>query len=82
MNTAFMTTVPVLRALPRSSITSNAFLGARTSVARPAPSTTTLNMKIILPVFTEAMADYKAEYPEFAKKGWGCTVKAERWNGR
>lgn len=28
------------------------------------------------------MADYKADYPAFAARGWGATVKAERWNGR
>lgn len=36
----------------------------------------------VLPIFTNAMADFKAEYPAFANKGWGATVKAERWNGR
>lgn len=34
------------------------------------------------PAFTKAMADYKEDYAPFAKRGWGATVKAERWNGR
>lgn len=28
------------------------------------------------------MADYKTEFPLFAERGWGASVKAERWNGR
>ena len=36
----------------------------------------------VYPVFTQAMEDYKADFPAFAKRGWGATVKAERWNGR
>mmetsp|Transcript_3327 Transcript_3327/g.7990 ORF Transcript_3327/g.7990 Transcript_3327/m.7990 type:complete len:220 (-) Transcript_3327:107-766(-) len=36
----------------------------------------------VLPVFTEAIANFKTEFPAFANRGWGCTVKAERWNGR
>ncbi|CAN8073715.1 unnamed protein product [Agarophyton chilense] len=35
-----------------------------------------------LPVFLDAMEEYKKEYPAFAARGWGATVKAERWNGR
>lgn len=35
-----------------------------------------------LPVFTKAMDEFKQDYPQFAKFGWGATVKAERWNGR
>lgn len=33
-------------------------------------------------VFEKAMADFKSDFPQFAKKGWGVTAKAERWNGR
>lgn len=33
-------------------------------------------------VFTDAMKTFADEFPDFAKRGWGCTVKAERWNGR
>ncbi|KAI0567009.1 early light-inducible protein HV60 [Gracilaria domingensis] len=36
----------------------------------------------VLPIFTNAMEDYKKEYPSFAARGWGASVKAERWNGR
>lgn len=28
------------------------------------------------------MDEYKEEYAVFAERGWGATVKAERWNGR
>ena len=28
------------------------------------------------------MADWEAEYPDFAKWGWGPSVHAEKWNGR
>jgi len=28
------------------------------------------------------MGEWKAEYPKFAKFGWGPSTKAERWNGR
>nr|7Y5E_82 Chain 82, RedCAP [Porphyridium purpureum]7Y5E_8N Chain 8N, RedCAP [Porphyridium purpureum]7Y7A_87 Chain 87, RedCAP [Porphyridium purpureum]7Y7A_8o Chain 8o, RedCAP [Porphyridium purpureum] len=33
-------------------------------------------------VFEKAMSDFKSDFPQFAKKGWGVTVKSERWNGR
>lgn len=33
-------------------------------------------------IFESAMANFAAEYPEFAKRGFGPTTKAERWNGR
>eukprot|EP00184_Porphyridium_aerugineum_P001615 CAMPEP_0184692196 /NCGR_PEP_ID=MMETSP0313-20130426/776_1 /TAXON_ID=2792 /ORGANISM="Porphyridium aerugineum, Strain SAG 1380-2" /LENGTH=216 /DNA_ID=CAMNT_0027150009 /DNA_START=230 /DNA_END=880 /DNA_ORIENTATION=+ len=32
--------------------------------------------------FKKALTDFKTDFPQFAKKGWGCTAKAERWNGR
>lgn len=62
--------------LSRSSLT-----GARVT-SSPVRSTGRIRMATILPVFTKAMADFKAEYPQFAERGWGATVKAERWNGR
>jgi hypothetical protein len=30
----------------------------------------------------KGMKEWEAEYPLFAKYGWGPTAKAERWNGR
>lgn len=39
-------------------------------------------MGTVLPMFTKAMDDYKKEFAPFADRGWGATVKAERWNGR
>jgi len=33
-------------------------------------------------VFDDAQRDFEADYPEFAKYGWGPTVQAEIWNGR
>lgn len=47
-----------------------------------APSRGLLRMQNVLPVFTQAMEDYKKDFPAFAERGWGATVKAERWNGR
>ena len=35
-----------------------------------------------LPVFEEAVSEWEAEYPDFAKFGWGPSVHAEVWNGR
>lgn len=34
------------------------------------------------PVFEEAVSEWEAEYPDFAKFGWGPSVHAEVWNGR
>lgn len=36
----------------------------------------------MLPQLVKAMEEYKSEFPLFAERGWGATVKAERWNGR
>jgi len=33
-------------------------------------------------VMEKGMKEWEAEYPLFAKYGWGPTAKAERWNGR
>ena len=33
-------------------------------------------------LFTNAVADWKAQYPAAYNAGWGPTTKAERWNGR
>ncbi|KAJ8909005.1 hypothetical protein NDN08_005704 [Rhodosorus marinus] len=33
-------------------------------------------------IFTKAMTEFKDDFPQFAKRGWGATVKAETWNGR
>jgi hypothetical protein len=33
-------------------------------------------------VFESAMASFDQDYPEFSKRGFGPTTKAERWNGR
>jgi len=51
-------------------------LATRTVV--PVASETSLNAQ----VFDNAMADWEAEYPDFAKWGWGPSVQAEKWNGR
>merc|ERR1719247_3327206 len=32
--------------------------------------------------FDKSMAQFKADYPWFAKYGFGLSVKSERWNGR
>lgn len=33
-------------------------------------------------VFEDAQNQFAAEFPEYAKYGWGPSAKAERWNGR
>jgi len=33
-------------------------------------------------IFESAQSSFEAEFPEFAKRGFGPTTKAERWNGR
>lgn len=64
----------------RPTLTTSAF-GARV-VAPSRPATARISMGNVLPAFTKAMEDYKSEFPAFAERGWGATVKAERWNGR
>lgn len=51
-------------------------MGRRATAAPVVASKATVRMQQ-LPVFTNAMAEFKAEYPDFAKRGWGATVKAE-----
>lgn len=60
----------------RATISRSAFMGRRAAAAPVLASKATVRMQQ-LPVFTQAMADFKAEYPDFAKRGWGATVKAE-----
>lgn len=60
----------------RATISRSAFMGRRAAAAPVVASKATVRMQQ-LPVFTQAMADFKAEYPDFAKRGWGATVKAE-----
>eukprot|EP00558_Chaetoceros_sp_UNC1202_P004879 CAMPEP_0197246506 /NCGR_PEP_ID=MMETSP1429-20130617/14227_1 /TAXON_ID=49237 /ORGANISM="Chaetoceros sp., Strain UNC1202" /LENGTH=219 /DNA_ID=CAMNT_0042707179 /DNA_START=13 /DNA_END=672 /DNA_ORIENTATION=+ len=63
-------------------------LGAASATAF-APSTP-LSVRTAVPVvsetslhgFDKAMADWEAEYPQFAEWGWGPSVQAEKWNGR
>lgn len=47
-----------------------------TSVTRAPTTHTALNG------FAESQKDFQAEYPSFAKYGWGPSVHAEVWNGR
>lgn len=68
--------------LVRPSILSRSCIhGARVSAAPVVRHATGVRMQV-LPVFTEAMSDFKKDFPFFAERGWGATVKAERWNGR
>jgi len=60
----------------RASISRSAFMGRRTAAVSVASSKSSVRMQQ-LPVFTRAMDDFKNEYPDFAKRGWGATVKAE-----
>lgn len=67
--------------LQRANVCNNHFFGARAAPVA-VRSTSTTRMGVVLPVFTKAMEEFKNEYPQFASRGWGATVKAERWNGR
>eukprot|EP00177_Eucheuma_denticulatum_P008064 GFKZ01014686.1.p1 GENE.GFKZ01014686.1~~GFKZ01014686.1.p1 ORF type:complete len:218 (+),score=26.91 GFKZ01014686.1:199-852(+) len=75
---AFVAPTPVARP---SLLTRSSLVGARVSHTAVPRSVNVPTMQV-LPVFTKAMEDYKTEYPQFAERGWGATVKAERWNGR
>lgn len=72
-------------------------VSVRSSIARPVLKSSTFGARLqtsfrtmsarivmgkVLPAFTKAMDDYKSDFPLFAERGWGATVKAERWNGR
>lgn len=37
---------------------------------------------VVISDLEKGMADWEAEYPQFAKWGWGPSVQAEKWNGR
>eukprot|EP00178_Gracilaria_changii_P001102 TRINITY_DN1159_c0_g1_i1.p1 TRINITY_DN1159_c0_g1~~TRINITY_DN1159_c0_g1_i1.p1 ORF type:complete len:267 (+),score=32.09 TRINITY_DN1159_c0_g1_i1:2485-3285(+) len=79
---AFVASSSIVRpSLQRASLCNGtSSFGKRLSV-RVAPSRSAVSMSV-LPIFTNAMEVYKKEYPSFAARGWGATVKAERWNGR
>lgn len=72
----FATFMWIFRAFRRATISRSAFMGRRATAAPVVASKATVRMQQ-LPVFTNAMAEFKAEYPDFAKRGWGATVKAE-----
>mmetsp|Transcript_6163 Transcript_6163/g.16430 ORF Transcript_6163/g.16430 Transcript_6163/m.16430 type:complete len:219 (-) Transcript_6163:392-1048(-) len=59
---------------------SSAFAGERVQSSESRKSAAPTMM--FQATFNKAMSDFKAEFPQFAKRGWGCTAKAERWNGR
>jgi Chlorophyll A-B binding protein len=75
----------------RPSTTQRVFLGSSFVAARAAPAvaptaavskSTVRMLENMQPTFVKAMEDYKTQYAPFAERGWGATVKAERWNGR
>lgn len=81
MNSAFVAGFSAVRpSVSRASLcSSKAFFGARAvRVVNTSPAA--VRMAQILPVFTRAMESYKKDFPYMAEKGWGATVKAERWN--
>eukprot|EP00518_Triparma_eleuthera_P005234 CAMPEP_0182452818 /NCGR_PEP_ID=MMETSP1319-20130603/149_1 /TAXON_ID=172717 /ORGANISM="Bolidomonas pacifica, Strain RCC208" /LENGTH=203 /DNA_ID=CAMNT_0024650691 /DNA_START=70 /DNA_END=681 /DNA_ORIENTATION=- len=58
-------------------------MGFVVSPARPAVVPRSALAAIESPtVFDKGMSEWKEEYPQFAKFGWGPSTKAERWNGR
>jgi hypothetical protein len=46
------------------------------------PVSMTLSTNEAMSGFDKSMAQFKADYPWFAKYGFGLSVKSERWNGR
>lgn len=64
----------------RPTLKTSAF-GARVNTS-VAPTRARFTMGNVVPAFVKAMEDYKKDFPQFAERGWGATVKAERWNGR
>lgn len=77
---AFVSSIALRSSLATSTINATSTFGTTVRAARVAKSS--ISMGTVLPMFTKAMADYKKDYAPFADRGWGATVKAERWNGR
>lgn len=81
---AFVSAIAVRPSAQRSALCKQ-FFGtkavAATTVRTSSPMTVTM-VDNVQPAFVKAMETYKSEYAPFAKRGWGATVKAERWNGR
>lgn len=78
---AFISTTLIARpSIVRPTIQTSAF-GNKVHVSTR-QTTSRVTMNTVLPAFTKAMDDFKSEFPLFAERGWGATVKAERWNGR
>lgn len=80
---AFVSAVAIRPSLHRQSM-STGYFGAQFSTVSVAPrSATTIRMvDNVQPAFVKAMDEYKKDFKPFAKRGWGATTKAERWNGR
>lgn len=78
---AFVSSVAVRPSLQSPALQRTSLSGARVAHAS-APRRAAVRMGMVLPIFTQAMEDFKKDYPAFADRGWGATVKAERWNGR
>lgn len=80
---AFVNAVAIRPSLHRPSMRTG-FFGSGFSMVASAPrSATTIRMlDNVQPAFVKAMDDYKKDFKPFAKRGWGATTKAERWNGR
>lgn len=80
---AFVSTTVVLRpSIARPALSATTAFGSpvlRTATTTATPARISMT---VLPRFTKAMDDYKSEFPAFAERGWGASVKAERWNGR
>lgn len=49
---------------------------------RPLVSATTSSLQMAASSFDSATKDFASSFPVFAERGWGPSVKAERWNGR
>jgi Chlorophyll A-B binding protein len=80
---AFVNVAAAVRpAFTRPALCNHAFGGARVAVPGAVTRSSVTMLENMQPAFLKAMEDYKEEYAPFAKRGWGATTKAERWNSR
>uniref|UniRef100_A0A7S0ZE73 Uncharacterized protein n=1 Tax=Timspurckia oligopyrenoides TaxID=708627 RepID=A0A7S0ZE73_9RHOD len=65
-----------------NGVASSSFCGSSSLTIAPRSSSSSKVVMNLEGTFNKALDEFKTEYPQFAKRGWGCTAKAERWNGR
>mmetsp|Transcript_15406 Transcript_15406/g.33161 ORF Transcript_15406/g.33161 Transcript_15406/m.33161 type:complete len:220 (+) Transcript_15406:160-819(+) len=69
--------------LPSRAVSRSSAFGERVQVSSTRRSSVAAGPSMMFEAtFNKAIDDFKSDFPQFAKRGWGCTAKAERWNGR